>query len=66
MLPPRENADAWSDQDSNSSDDMNERLVHHLSMHLPNSACSTNILDKNCDSSTAQNSLQPPPLPKEE
>ena len=34
MLPLCENADARSDQHSNSSDDMNEGLVHHLSMHL--------------------------------
>ena len=60
MLPPRKNADARSDQDGNSFHDMNEGPVHHLLMHLLNSACSTNILDKDCDSSTAQNPLQLP------
>ena len=54
MLPPRENADALSDQDSDASDDMNEGLVHHFTRRLLNSACSCNILDRNCDSSTAQ------------
>ena len=48
-LPSLENADTLSDQDSNSFDDMNEGLVHHFPIHLPNSACSINIFDKNCD-----------------
>ena len=60
MLPPCENADVWSDQDSNSSDDINEGLAHHLLMHLLNSARSTNTLVKNCDSSTAQKSPTTP------
>ena len=52
---------------------MNEGLVQRLPMHLLNSTCSSNILVKNCDSSTAQNLLQllkisynPPPPPKKE
>ena len=62
MLPPRENADAQSDQYSNSFDDMNQGHVHHLLliMHLQNSDCSTNISGRNHDSSTARNSQQPP------
>ena len=59
MLPPRENDDALSDQDSEAFDDMNEGAVHHLPRYLLNSACSNDILDKNCDSSTAQNPQQP-------
>ena len=60
MLPPRENADARSDQNSKSFDDMNEGLVHHLPMHLLNSASSTNILNNNCDSSSAKILNNPP------
>ena len=54
MLPTCENAGARSEQDSNLSVDVIKELVYHLP-HLLNSACSINILDKNCDSSTAQN-----------
>ena len=49
MLPPRENANALSDQDKDPFDDINKGLVYHLSRCLLNSACGSNILDRNCD-----------------
>ena len=63
ILPLRENADALSDQDSDASNDMNKGLVDHFSKRLLNSACSSNVLVRNYDSSTAQNPKQ---LPKKE
>ena len=43
ILPPRENADALSDQDSGAYDDMNEGFVYHLTRRLLFSACSSKI-----------------------
>ena len=58
MLPPCENANALSDQDSDASDDMNEGVIYRLPRHVLNSACSTDALDKNCDPLTTQNPQQ--------
>ena len=47
MLPPVENANAETDMDNDTSDDMNDGgLVHHLPRRLLNSSCDSNLLDK--------------------
>ena len=46
MVSPFEKADTQSDQDSNASDNLNERLTHHLPRRLLNSKCCLNVFDK--------------------
>ena len=46
MVSPFEKADTQSDQDSDASDNLNERLTHHLPRRLLNYKCCLNVFDK--------------------
>ena len=46
MLPLIEKANAETDVDSDTSDDMDDGLVHHLPKRLLNSTCYSSLLDK--------------------
>ena len=59
MLPPIENANAETDMDSYTSDDMNDGLILHLPRRLLNSTCDSNLLNKG----NKQKSVQRTQLP---
>ena len=46
ILPVTEKGNAETDKGSDSSDDMNDGLVHHLPRCLLNSTCDSRLLDK--------------------
>ena len=46
MLPPIQKANAWTNIDSDASDDMKNGLVHHLPRRLINPTCDSGLLDK--------------------
>ena len=46
MVSPFEKADTQSDQDSDASDNLNEKLTHHLPRRLLNSKFCLNVFDK--------------------
>ena len=46
ILPVTEKGNAETDKESDSSDDMNDGLVHHLPRCLLNSTCDSRLLDK--------------------
>ena len=59
MLPPTEKANDKADMDSDTSDDMNNDLIHHLSRRLLDLTCDSSLLDKGNKRKSVQRT-QPP------
>ena len=59
MLPPIEKTNAETDMDSDTSDVMNDSLVHYLPRRLLNSTCDSSLLDKGNKQKSVQRT-QPP------
>ena len=59
MLPPIRKENAEIDMDSDTSDDMNDGVVHHLPRRLLNSTCDSSLLEKGNKQKSVQHTQQP-------